>query len=407
MLKRILAITLVLIPLGLAGYQLRAGKAETPLITFVPGSRHLADSPLVLNLHPLPSSSTSKLQQVLDESRKEESLPGAVLYISTPNGTWIGASGKASLEAGTLMKPTDRFRIGSVCKTFVSVVVLQLVQEGKLRLDDLMTKFLPKEITKRLPNSNQITIRELLNHTSGLSNYMNDQFYDEVRKDPTHPWTATEVLQFVYNLAPVGTPGEKFDYSDTNYILLELIIDKVTGSTLTTQIRDRILTPLGLNNTFMELREQIPGGFVNSYRKVDGVQTNVTQLNEANGLGDGGLISSASDLAKFVHALLAEGKLLSRQTLKQMLTSFKNDNYGLGLASRQTKWGELLGHSGGTAGHRAEMYYLPTHNITVVVMGNDDDSDKDTYDIVEKALDVVLSSTHYFQGQSSWWYSAF
>lgn len=405
MLIRILAITIVLIPLGLVGYQLRAGKAETPLITFVSSSRQLAASPLVLNLHPLPSNSAATLQQVLDESIKEESIPGAVLYISTPQGTWIGASGKASLETGTLMKPKDRFRIGSVCKTFVSVVVLQLVQEGKLNLDDPITKFLPKEITSRLPNSNHITIRELLNHTSGLSNYMNDEFYAEVKKKPTYPWTATEVLQFVYDLAPVGDPGEKFQYSDTNYILLELIIDKITGSSLATQIRDRILTPLGLNNTFMELREPIPGGFVNSYRKVDGVRTNVTQLNEGNGLGDGGLISSASDLAKFVHALLAEGKLLSPKTLKQMLMSFKDDNYGLGLASRQTEWGELLGHSGGTAGHRAEMYYLPTHDITVVVLGNDDDPD--TYNIVEKAMNVVLPSTEHSQEQSPWWYSAF
>jgi len=386
---KILAITTTLISLTLASCQTTANNIDPQLLNSVPSLKKPAALNLVINQQPLPSEKASKLQQLLENSRKQQNIPGLVMYISTPNGTWTQASGKAIVETGIPMETSARFRIASITKTFVSVVVLQLAQEGKLQLDDAINKFLPKEIIAQLPNSNQITIKQLLNHTSGLANYLTPEFYAETRKNPTRNWTAPEAIKYAYNLPPVGTPGQRFEYADTNYILLELIVEKITNSTLTKEIRSRILTPLNMKDTFMEVREPIPGGFANGYRKVNGSLTNVTQLDEGNGLGDGGLISTAADLAKFIHGLLAEGKLLSPESLQQMLTFFKNDNYGLGIASNKTGWGQLLGHSGATTGFRAEMYYLPNRDVTVVLLGNNEY--EEIYGLVENVLDVVLS----------------
>lgn len=386
---KILAITTVLISFSLASCQTTTDNTDKQLLSSVPSLRKQATLNIVINQEPLPSEKATKLQQLLEKSIKRQNIPGLVMYISTPNGTWIQASGKAVVETGIPMETSARFRIASITKTFVSVVVLQLAQEGKLKLDDAINKFLPKEILAKLPNSNQITIRQLLNHSSGLANYMTPEFYSETRKNPTRRWTAPEAIKYAYNLPPVGNPGEKFEYADTNYILLELIVEKVTSSTLTKEIRARILTPLNMKDTFMEVRESIPGGFANGYRKVNNTRTNVTQLNEGNGLGDGGIISTSADLAKFIHGLLAEAKLLSPDSLKQMLTFFKNDNYGLGIASNKTGWGQLLGHSGATTGFRAEMYYLPNRDVTVVVLANNED--EEIYTLVEQALDVLLS----------------
>lgn len=386
---KILAITTILIYLSLASCQTTADNTDKQLLNSVPSLKKTAALNLVINQQSLPSEKASKLQQLLEKSRNRQNIPGLVMYISTPNGTWTQASGKAIVETGTPMEPSARFRIASITKTFVSVVVLQLAQEGKLQLDDTINKFLPKEILAQLPNSNQITIKQLLNHSSGLANYLTPEFYAETRANPSSQWTAPVAIKYAYNLPPVGTPGQRFEYSDTNYILLELIVEKVTNSILTKEIRSRILTPLNMKDTFMEVRESIPGGFANGYRKVNGSRTNVTQLDEGNGLGDGGLISTAPDLAKFIHGLLAEAKLLSPESLKQMLTFFKNDNYGLGIASNKTKWGQLLGHNGVMTGFRAEMHYLPSRDVTIIVLGNNEY--EEIYGLVEKALDVLLS----------------
>ncbi|MFB8790170.1 MAG: serine hydrolase domain-containing protein [Potamolinea sp.] len=246
-----------------------------------------------------------------------------------------------------------------------------------------------KKLSHNFPTAIKSLLEQLLNHTSGLANYLTPEFYAETRKNPTRNWIAPEAIKYAYNLPPVGTPGQRFEYADTNYILLELIVEKVTNFTLTKEIRSRILTPLNMKDTFMEVQETIPGGFANGYRKVNGSRTNVTQLDEGNGLGDGGLISTSADLAKFIHGLLAEAKLLSPESLKQMLTFFKNDNYGLGIASNKTGWGQLLGHNGVMTGFRAEMHYLPNRDVTVIVLGNNED--QDISGLVEKALDVLLS----------------
>ncbi len=345
----------------------------------------------------LPKKITINLQSVLDTAVKEQGIPGAVMYVETSNGVWNGAAGIADLNNRKIMKPSDRFRIASMSKMFVATVVLQLVEEEELSLDDRLTDWLSEEVTDRLPNSDKIKIRQLLNHTSGLDDYFgNDEFEQAVKQAGLHHiWTASEAIQYAYNLEPLSTPGKEHHYSNTNYILLELIVEQVTENSLAQEMRDRIFTPLGLKNTFTEMREKIPGGFVHGYQndEENGTRRDMTETNFGNGLGDGGLISTASDVGIFVRALFGGAELLAPETLAQMLNFVDDGNgnfYGLGVAASETEWGKALGHNGNANGFASTSWYLVDEDVTVVVLTNDADHATPD-DIAENAIGVVLN----------------
>ena len=232
------------------------------------------------------------LQQILENAIIQQEIPGIVLYISTPEEVWEGAAGVADLETRTPMKPSDRFRIASISKMFVAAVTLQLVEQSELGLEDILTDWLPEDIANRLPNADEITIRQLLQHTSGLADYLeNDEFEARVENtSPTHIWKAREAIAYAYDLEPEFDPGEDFFYSNTNYLALELIIEEITGNTLAEAMRSRIHSPLGLNETFTEGRQTQPGGFVSGYEDWDGdgERDNMNQYNDGYGLADGG-----------------------------------------------------------------------------------------------------------------------
>ncbi len=344
----------------------------------------------------------SELQQVLNASVADQGIPGAVLYLATRDGSWAGASGVSNLKTNTPMKPRDRFRIGGISQTFVAVVILQLVAEEKLNLDDTLIDWLSEEIcgaegerSYRIPNSQKITIRQLLNHTSGLADYLDtDKFKAALAK--THPkqiWRAAEAITYAYDLEPLAKPGQKFQYSNTNYILLELIVEAVTENSLAREMRDRIQTPLGLVDTFSEIYDEIPGGFVEGYPDGDGETDNLTRCHHGAGLGYGGLISTASDVARFCQGLFVKEELLTGETLDNMLTWVADGEggyYGLGIGAWNSDWGEIWGHSGSTGGFLSTCWFLPNLDITVVVLTNSPNLAIPD-DIAAGVLDVVLA----------------
>lgn len=343
---------------------------------------------------------TAELQAILDRKVARQNIPGVAAYVSTPEGTWMGASGVADLKTKRPLKPSDRFRIGSITKTFVAVVVLQLWEEQELSLDDAIADWLPETLlpektSARLANSEKITIRQLLNHTSGLTDYLeSDEFQADFEADSTHHWTAREVLEYAYDLEPEAEPGEEFSYSNTNYIILELIVEEVTGNRLAQELRDRIYEPLGLQDTFMELQEKITGGFVSGYDDwdEDGRRDNVTRL-EAWGLGDGGIVSTASDVGKFIQALFAQEELLAEDSLGEMLDLVddgEGDGYGLGVAAWENSWGEeVWGHDGETGGFVATMMYFGDRYIAIVVLINAADEGEPD-EIAEALLELII-----------------
>lgn len=351
--------------------------------------------PKVVKPSPFPSEMTARLQRMLSDKVENWQLPGAAIYIATSDGDWSTATGKADLSTQVPLKSTDRFRIGSLSQLFISVMCLQLVEEGVLNLDDPIADWLPASVSQRLPNSKKITIKQLLNHTSGLPDPYDEPFQEAVKVDPTHAWQPQEVLSYLTDRPT--TPLNQPSFSNANYVLLGMIVERATGSSLATALRSRISDRLSLKNTFLETKEPIPEGFVQGYQdwNKDGAAESVTKplVNTALGLGDAGIISSAPDLATFFRGLFISNTLLYPRSLDTMLTPIDTDEggYGLGIARVPTAWGESWGQMSRTTGFSSVMLYLPVHDLIMVVWTNSGDQDTEAvYEIARRGLRIIL-----------------
>ena len=335
-----------------------------------------------------------QLQKILDKSLEDTDGTGVVCLIKTPSFQWGGSSGFADYSKKRPMKTTDMLRLASMTKTFVSVVVQKLAEEGKLNLDDKIKKHLPHKVTTRIPYGSKITIRQLLNMTSGIKSYTeNDVYNDTVESNPYRSaWTPEEIVRYIYNKKAVFPPGKGWDYSNTNYILLDMIVKKAAGTLLATEMRRVIHAPLKLNNTFMEIQEKRSEGFNGlTVRGYDENGKDVTEIQDGFGLGDGGLISDANGVAKFFQALFIDRIILSPVSLKQMKNFSLKGNYGLGLERVETTFGDAWGHSGSSFGFSGEMLYLPGRKIIFVILTNDE-NDSNISDIVFiKSIKLLLT----------------
>jgi D-alanyl-D-alanine carboxypeptidase len=320
-----------------------------------------------------PTTLVSTLQETLDRTRSQ--TVGVVAgFASDYYDDWFGSSGLADIATNTPIQPDDRFQIGSITKTFVATVVLQLVQEGKLSLEDTLAQHLPTSLVGRIANHQQIQIGQLLNHTSGVFNYA-DVLFDNAL-NLFNDWTAAELIAFAYDTSYFA-PGTSWRYSNTNYILLGEIVEAVTGKPLSQSIRDRVLAPLGMTNTFFATEEEVPGGVVSGYWDIDndGILNNVSFLNLSWAGASGNMVSTAQDLVKFSAALFS-GQLLTPKTLSQMLTLVDTPNsgtfngYGFGIARLQNVDGVVYGHNGLTLGYRSNFWYSPTEQLTYVDLQN-------------------------------------
>jgi D-alanyl-D-alanine carboxypeptidase len=319
------------------------------------------------------------LQKVLDKGiRKYEARGVSAAVIFHDRKVWTGTSG---ISHGTVpIEPDMLFAIGSITKNFVATLTLQLVEEGILSLDDPLSKWLPA-----YPHvDSTATLRQLLNHTSGIYMFWSNQrIWDDLTKDESKIWTPEEVLSYIKE--PYFAPGEGYRYSNTNYLLLAMIIEKATGSKLSTQFRERFWRPLGITNAYLSIQEEIPDNrahvFGDNFRN-DGSWQDTTFLPRAShdsiSFGAAGLFMTAEDLARWCHALF-QGEVLSQQSMDEMLQFvdhgffLKKEGYGLGVQRFRRKMGcgeTAIGHGGANIGTGAHMVHLPEHNVSVVVMVN-------------------------------------
>ncbi|PEY43450.1 D-alanyl-D-alanine carboxypeptidase [Bacillus cereus] len=281
--------------------------------------------------------------------------PGILAKTSEGGKTWSYAAGIADLRTKKPMKTDFRFRIGSVTKTFIATVLLQLAGENRLNLDDSIEKWLPGVIQGNGYDGNQITIRQILNHTSGIADYIKSKDFDIMDKNKSY--TAEEFVKMGISLSPDFAPGKGWSYSNTGYVLLGILIEKVTGNSYAEEIENRIIEPLELSNTFLPGNSTvIPGtNHARGYVQPDGASElkDVTYSNP--GSSDGDMISTADDLNKFFSYLLS-GKLLKEQQVKQMLTTVPTgregiNGYGLGIYEIKLPNGvSIWGHTGGVPG---------------------------------------------------------
>jgi D-alanyl-D-alanine carboxypeptidase len=314
---------------------------------------------------------------------------------------WTGTAGYSDISRRVPVKVHDRFGIGSITKTFVARVILQLVEEGRLDLNKTPTDYLDLEIVRRVPNMDKATLRECLNHQSGIPTW---EFQpDWIRKgrgdqmELGRVWGKTETLEYVARegMKAEFEPGERYSYSNTNYTILGLVIEAVTGNPVMKEIRNRILEPLKLEDTFLESFEEIPGGYVHHYHYATpyfdesaGVHRGFTQIRpylvESTGgnlspeWAAGGMVSSASDLVRWARAI-RDGELLGPAMQKEVYTYYPPEKSQS--ARMQYMQGAMwiddfyqdhavYGHSGGTLGFTALMYWFEDTDIIVVVLTN-------------------------------------
>jgi D-alanyl-D-alanine carboxypeptidase len=309
----------------------------------------------------------------LARSLVKAGAPGAIVYVRTPTATRSGAAGFANLSTHTTMRAADRYRIASVSKAFVAVVVLQLEAEGRLDIDDPVERWLPGVV----PNGAAITLRELLNHTSGLFNYTDDPtFFETVVSNAARVWAPLELLAFAFAHAPTFRPGTNWSYSNTNYVVLGLVVEAVTGKPLGQSLQERIFAPLSLTSTSFPAGIELDATFVHGYVTLgQSPLIDVTPaLNPSWAWAAGGIVSNARDVTIFYRALLTGRLLPSVQLAEMKIPSPVAGTYGLGISSTFTSCGSAVGHDGDFPGWRNEAIATANGKREAVVMINVDET---------------------------------
>jgi D-alanyl-D-alanine carboxypeptidase len=325
-----------------------------------------------------------RLQQRLDSLHRTGRFAGAQLAVALPDGSIIAvATGFADTATKEPMTTRHLLLQGSVGKTYVSAVALQLMHEGEIGLDDPISKYLGHEPWfSRLPNARAITVRQLMNHTSGLVRYeFNERFTADLTASPDRVWHPQELVAYILDTAAPFAAGQGWDYSDTNYIVLGMIMEKVTGRSYYDLARERVLRPAGLTATLPSDARVIAGlanGYAGANNPFGGTDAMLVDgrmvINPQFEWTGGGMASTAADLARWGKRLY-EGGAFDASMLPKLLDGVparlgQNTTYGLGVIIRETPLGILYGHSGFFPGYQAEMLYLPAQKAAVAFQVN-------------------------------------
>jgi len=327
----------------------------------------------------------SSIQSRLDEWHKKANFPGATVGVTLANGDSFGvATGYSNRKSKTPMKPTDVMMAGSVGKTYVAATALRLVYEKKFGLDDNISRYLgDEEWFERLPNSKDIKIRHLMNHTSGLVRYeMNPAFLKDMLANPDKVWKPREQISYLFDSKAAFEPGMGWDYSDTNYIVLGIILEKITGKKYYEIAKQRILTPLKLNKTQPQISRVIDGlisGYAGKGHQFGGedemIQNGKYVFNPQWEWTGGGMVTNSVELSRWGKAMY-EGKAFPKEMLAEMLVGTDapalgpGAKYGLGVIIRKTPKGLTYGHSGFFPGYYTDLMYFPEHKIAVAIQIN-------------------------------------
>jgi D-alanyl-D-alanine carboxypeptidase len=336
-------------------------------------------------------------QSALDKYRSDTYSPGGIMLIDKLNEPlWIGASGKENLEHLITMKTGSSFRTGSITKMFTAVVIMKMVEEGKLSLDNILSELLP-QTSGKIDKADRITLRHLLAHLSGIVDPPNESlnYQAEIVNNPTYMYNMsieTMLDKYVYDKKLHFEPGTGYSYSNANYWLLGLIAEQVGGKSLQDLMSEYIFNPLAMTKTYIDQRDDsnVARGYVDLYN--NGVLMDVSHWDRAEGDGqaDGGLITTADELKLFMRGLFS-GKLLSLGTVEEMkkvqLSTCNSTEceYGLGLELWRTEAGIAFGHNGSLAGLEANaLYYEETGGISILYKNNGNFSDKSFLDQLMK-----------------------
>lgn len=356
-----------------------------------------ASAAVVAAADPRLDSTRAAAQRLLDSLLAATGAPGATLGLALPDGRVLAlASGMSDTSTRRPMSTDDRLLQGSVGKTYVAAVAMQLVGEGALDLDAKVSRYLGDlPWWSRVPNAADVTVRQLMTHTSGIVRYeFNPVVAKQLRDEPMRAWTPAERLAVLLDQPAPFAAGQGWEYSDTNYILLGMIIERLTGMEYYDALRRRILVPLALRNTIPSDRPELPGvanGYAGPKNELGGYDASVVQRTETAGGGaggisrlavnpqfewtGGGIASTSADLARW-GKLLYEGRAIDSALVRQMVAAAvparlgRDVKYGLGVIVRATALGPAWGHSGFFPGYATEMLYFPATRVAVAVQVN-------------------------------------
>jgi len=337
------------------------------------------------------------IQKILDQAINEQKIPGLQLVIKFPDQSqWIGTSGTLTPKREIQLTNDHVLRIGSITKLYAAVLILKVVEQGKISLSDTLANWFPE-----IPNSEKITITELLNHTSGLREII-ESFSAKMKSIFPHKnWKPSEVLKIISKQKPYFEPGTNFHYSNSNYIILGCILEKVYEKSFGSLLEDEIITPLDLKSTYLLPQAEIPQhlipGFDRDLLPWPGLYQhkpdNTTWASLA--FTSGAMATTANELLKFINALF-DGELVSDELLKSM-TNFVNvdkkghpywTGYGLGVTRFNINNHEYWGHEGLFIGFESIALYSPSKKYSIALIGNISSYDK--VEIIKQIQEIIL-----------------
>lgn len=339
-----------------------------------------------LALPPLPATAAEIVADGIADAtlttllRRYDVPGGVLLLLSGPDGVArVAAAGLAERAKGRPVTPDTRFHIASTGKMMTAVAVLQLVQSGRIALTDAVVPLIDLPGANRLANLGAATVEDLLTHRSGIPDCLRNAKATTARH-PDPRWTAAEAL----TEAPCGDPTRKgaYAYSNTNYILLGRIVERLDARSLAASFEERIFRPAGMTATTLGADPNAPD-IAHGYRtpKSDGTRADASLYAYSSPLGDAPVTTTAGDLERFMTALFRRpGLLLSPELLRAMVVDRAGDSedgYGYGIMVEDSEWGPKLGHPGRLAGFRAEAWYFPERDSVIILMMNGDENTDD------------------------------
>lgn len=329
--------------------------------------------------HPL----AGRYQKMIDKLL-QTGVTGVSATVISPEGTWSSGNGMADLAHNTALTPCHTLRMGSISKVFASATILKLQEEGLLNINDKAGKYIPKEITKHIANADEVTIKQLLNHTSGIVDYLGFNTTLKILNQSVVKKSAEENLVFIYGKKADFKPGEGQNYSNSNYLMLSLVVKYLTGKSAYQVVNEKVIKPLQLNNIYADTK--LPSTLARGYYDIydNGFMKDLTEIDN-NAVGgqdmlDGGLIANTYDLAAFLKALM-NGNVLSDKSMAQMQTFIDITQelpeelkyikqYGLGLMKIETDYGTAIGHYGHVHSFWGMVYYFPQQKVTIAMLTN-------------------------------------
>lgn len=306
----------------------------------------------------------AQLQAVLETQVAQLGVPGAAARVERVDCFWEGAAGTSDLEQTTPMPTAPAYRIGSTTKTLVAAALLVEVSAGNVSLETSIDAFVPA-----FPNASLISLRQVLNHTSGIFSYTDsDAFWDAIDAEPGRSWLPQELLDIAASEGSERAPGAGWSYSNTNYIVAGIALEAVTGEPIATAIRNRIVTPLGLTETWFDGEEPAVGTLVPGFDPYGGALYDVTNYVDISTAWAAGAVASTNrDVARFMQAVL-DGELfggIELAAMREFIPLGDGWGYGLGLLEVPVDGGNAYGHGGDILGYSSDIRYYPEQGVNI------------------------------------------